>query len=323
MPLTDASIHSGTAALLEAGSIEGKDCVLHPSGVLMVSSSVTAQFKQGTSAWHMARHGCLTASRLPIWLGFFHSKCTLMDKSLRDDVRLVQALADVQHSFAESEGTVPLELQRQFACAWGSNLEPNGLLTLLDAFPDLSHECSLYEHGFQQLNSWPSELEPGVPIGELPPIGVSLDGVWHADPLGPSGCSSNESVVEIKCQFPFKAVNGNLWSLDNHKKPGAIIRADHFAQVQLQMLVSGCSQAYLVHFSVTKPSIILRVAYDSLWMKKAIRLVHHVWIESKNADSNIAITMSMKAKSFWQLTRWLACWLSWVGWSGGGCWPCG
>lgn len=271
-------MHPGTRALLEAGVISTDDCVLYPSGMLMVGYCFTAQLRQGIAAWHMARHGCLTASRLPVWLGFFNNKCALMEKSIRDDSRLAQALADAQKSCADAEGPVSMEPARQFACAWDSNLEPNGLLTLLDAFPDVSG-CSLYEHGFQQLDSWPEGFQPGIPVSALSPIGVYLDGLWHADPLGNENASFSPSVIEIKCQFPFKQAIGGLWEVDRFKRPGATVPADHFAQVQLQMLVSGCKQAYLVHYSVTRPSTILRVPFDDQWCQAAVELLSDIWAE--------------------------------------------
>ena len=70
----------------------------------MVTDELVVQLKQGTSAWLMACHGCLTASRLPTWLGFFCDKCILMDKSLRSNDRLAQALTDIHREPAASVG---------------------------------------------------------------------------------------------------------------------------------------------------------------------------------------------------------------------------
>lgn len=252
----------------------------------------------------MARHGCLTASKLPVWLGFFCSKCSLLDKSVRDDGRLAQALQDVHGSFDASKGTVELNALQQYACAWGSNLEPNGLLTLLNAFPNLSPACSLSEHGFQQMRTWPDGFQPhAIAVSNLPPMGVSLDGLWQADPLGNSESTSGSSVVEVKCQFPFKAADGGLWTWDPFKQPGALVRADHFAQMQFQMLVSGCKQAYLVQFSVTKPSIIFRVPFDEQWCEAAIELISQVWAESRSENSVNVAAFTKKAQQFWKLTK--------------------
>ena len=87
------------------------------------------------------------------------------------------------------------------------------------------------------------------------------------------------------------------------KKPASQVRADHYAQIQMQMLVSGCKQAYLVNFSVTKPSFIIRVPFDEQWCEAAVELVSYVWAQSKSDDGFNVIAFTTKATPFWKLTK--------------------
>ena len=94
------------------------------------------------------------------------------------------------------------------------------------------------EQPFIQLWTLPPELSDTVSLSELPLLGASPDGLLDADPMADS---ASGSMLELKSKAQFSHFRKQWRSIDE-STPGTEIDAAHFAQAQLEMLVTGKSQ---------------------------------------------------------------------------------
>ena len=76
------------------------------------------------------------------------------------------------------------------------------------------------------------------------------------------------SVLELKFQVPYSHFR-KQWRFIDESKPGTDIDVAHIAQIQLEMLETRKSQAYLVYWSCTVTNI-FRVAVDFEWLTEIL-----------------------------------------------------
>ena len=150
---------------------------------------------------------------------------------------------------------------------WGHMHEPNAYETMLEQYPSVH----IYEQPFIQLWTLPPELSGAVSLSELPLLGASPDGLLDAEPMADS---ASDSVLELKSKVPFSHVR-KQWRFIKESTPGTEIDAAHFAQVQLEMLVTGKSQAYLVCWSCTVTNVFRVVIYYE-WLTEALTLLQEI-----------------------------------------------
>ena len=132
--------------------------------------------------------------------------------------------------------------------------------------------CYIYKQPLIQLWTLPSELKDIVSLSELPLLGASPDRLLDTDPAMPD--SASDSVLELKSKVPFSHFR-KQWRFIDESKPSTHIEAAHFAQIQLKMLVTGKSQAYLVYWSCTVTNT-FRVVIDFKWLKEALTLLQEI-----------------------------------------------
>ena len=128
---------------------------------------------------------------------------------------------------------------------------------MLEQYPSVH----IYEQPFIQLWTFSPELNDVVSLSELPLLGASPDGLLDADQMADS---ARDSVLELKSKLPFSHFC-KQWRFSDESTPGTEIDAAHFAQVQLEMLVTGKRQAYLVYWSCTVTNV-FRVDIDYEWL---------------------------------------------------------
>ena len=154
-----------------------------------------------------------------------------------------------------------------FMYTWGHMHEPNAYETMLEQYPSMH----IHEQPFTQLWTLPTELKDAVSLSELPLLGASPDGLLNADPMADS---ASDSVLELKSKVPFCHFR-KQWRFIDESTPGTEIDAVHFAQVQLEMLVTAKSQAYLVYWSCSVTNI-FRVVIDYDWLTEALTLLQEI-----------------------------------------------
>ena len=150
-----------------------------------------------------------------------------------------------------------------FFYQFGHSHEPNAYESVLEAYPSVQ----IYEQPLHLMWSLPPELQ-SINISQLPLIGASPDGVLDTDPAMPD--SINSSVLELKAKVPYSCIR-EQWRFIENSSPKEKVEAAHFAQVQLEMLVTK-EQAYLVYWSCTTTHI-FRICVGYEWLTVALELL--------------------------------------------------
>ena len=179
---------------------------------------------------------------------------------------------------------------------WGHMHEPNAYATMLEQYPSVH----IYEQPFIQLWTLPPELSDTVSLSELPLLGASPDGLLDADPMADS---ASDSVLELKSKVPFSHFR-KQWRFIEESTPGTEIDAAHFAQVQLEMLVTGKSHAYLVYWSCTVTNV-FRAVIDCEWLTEALTLLQEVNIHflKQGISPSVEFYSSTEATDLRHLTK--------------------
>ena len=106
-------------------------------------------------------------------------------------------------------------------------------------------------------------------MSALPLIGASPDGLVNTDP---GSANNTESLLECKTKAPFLKYNSSKWHWLQKPSPDAKITAEHFSQVQMQMLAIGKSCAHLVSWSCADANI-FGIEVDYEWLTAALQLL--------------------------------------------------
>lgn len=120
--------------------------------------------------------------------------------------------------------------------------EPNGLRTYMQHLP-AGHR--LHEASIEQLTALPSPIQnriPQVSLAMIAPIAASCD-AYVCDAEG-----NLQHLLEIKTVFPYALSNRDSghYSWRQRIAPPRDVAAEHYVQVQIQMLVTGSSRADLL-----------------------------------------------------------------------------
>ncbi len=253
----------GVNLLIREGRLSVAHLQQHPCGQLVLRPDVMSSVPQKGRLWLLLRVGCITGSSWHVFLGFHEeSKPYLVPQGRRNHQHVVNAAQRLQSADVEQP-----DAKTAFMYTWGHMHEPNAYETMLDQYPSLH----IYEQPFIQLWTLPPELSDAVSLSELPLLGASPDGLLDADPMADS---ASGSVLELKSKVPFSHLR-KQWRFIGESTPGTEIDAAHFAQVQLEMLVTGKSQAYLVYWSCTVTNV-FRVVIDYEWLTEALTLLQEV-----------------------------------------------
>lgn len=254
----------GVHTLVSEGRLSVAQLQLHPSGQYVLHPDVLNSIPQKGRLWLLLRIGCITGSSWHIFLGFHEdSKPYVVPKDRRGHQHVLHAAQRLQCHDCESHDD-----RTAFMFSWGHMHEPNGYETVLRQYPSVQ----IYEQPLVQLWSLPPELQGAVSLSDLPLLGASPDGLLDGDPAMPD--STNASVLELKSKVPFSFYK-KQWHFIHDSEPSTVIDAAHYAQVQLEMLVTGKHQAYLVYWACTVTHT-FRVAMDVEWLTMALTLLEKI-----------------------------------------------
>lgn len=237
--------------------------VWHPIGKHVLNEAAMQTVPQNCHAWHLARHGCVTASSCHLFLGFYEPVSSELGikAPLRKHSKLETAVQQLQQA-PSSAGTASQNVYQQ----WGHEHEANALETFLDHYK----AAHVYEQSFQLLRALPAQLTACIDLAQLPLIGASPDGLIDKDPdsVNAQGC-----VLELKTKVPFcQDDKDGKWHFISSSAPNAAVTAEHFCQVQIQMLVTGKSKAYLVSWA-HKAAKIFKIDVHFQWLQAALLLL--------------------------------------------------
>ena len=115
----------------------------------------------------------------------------------------------------------------------------------------------------------PAQLQDSIDMSNVPVIGASPDGLTSTDP----GSSIDiVSLLGCKTKAPFRQTNNSKWHRLREPAPDAKVTAEHYCQVQMQLLVTGKCSAYLVSWSCAEANI-FRIDVNYEWVTAALQLL--------------------------------------------------
>ncbi|DBA82071.1 TPA: hypothetical protein ACH3X2_006815 [Trebouxia sp. C0005] len=115
--------------------------------------------------------------------------------------------------------------------------------------------------------------------------------------------SASDSVLELNSNVPLSHFR-KRWRFIDESMPGTEMDAAHFAQVQLEMLVTGKSQAYLVYWSCTVTNV-FRVVVDYEWLTEALTLLQEInnHFLKQGMSPSVVFYMGTQAAGLRRLTK--------------------
>ena len=257
----------GVHTLVSEGRLSVPQLQLHPSGQYVLHPDVLSSIPQKGRLWLLLRIGCVTGSSWHVFLGFHEdSKPYLVPKDRRGHQHVLDAAHRLQSDAIESRDD-----RTAFMFSWGHMHEPNAYESVLHRYPSVH----IHEQPLIQLWSLPPELQGAVSLSDLPLLGAPPDGLLDGDPAMLD--STNASVLELKAKVPFSFCK-RQWRFIDDSKPSTDIDCAHYAQVQLEMLVTGKQQAYLVYWACTVTHT-FRVVLDVEWLTMALTLLQEVNVQ--------------------------------------------
>ena len=226
--------------------------------------------QKGTN-WQRLRQNCITGSNLHITLGFHEAAASELGitKALRKHSDLESLVDQLQRA-----STSPVHsASTSFNFAFSHNHEPNAIETVQKHYAT----AHVHEQPFCILRRLPPQLQSSLDIAKLPLIGASPDGLLFMS----TECT--EYVLELKCRVPFYQAKQGSWHHTDHSRAHEKVASAHFAQVQLQMLVTGKPWAYLFH----GPAVMLVFArLHWIWNGCKLRFSCYATSNSNSKDPN-------------------------------------
>ena len=143
--------------------------VWHPCGKHILNEAAMRTVPQNGCAWHLVRHGCVTASSNHLFLGF-HGR----------DQRPFSTL-QAQRSrrcCTEALSAAHDDISHNAFFRWGHEHEANALETFLSHYQTVH----VFQQSSQILRTLPAKLADFISLADLPLIGASPDGQTDRDP---------------------------------------------------------------------------------------------------------------------------------------------
>ena len=238
----------------------------HPCGKYILSSTAMQTVPQNGRAWQLVRHGCVTASSCHIFLGFHEKVATNIGvpASRRQHSALESAVQQLYRSPSSADVTV-----QNLYHVWGHTHEANAVETFLLHFG----EAHVFQQSFQVLRALPAELAAHFSMQNLPLIGASPDGLVQLA----SGSSDGDQacLLECKTKAPFYQDADKRWHWTRKTQPDASVSAEHYSQVQMQLLVTGKANAYLVSWACSSANI-FKITINFEWLQAALELLSSI-----------------------------------------------
>ena len=155
----DNAVPLGVSILIRQYPHLSAQLVCHPVGKRLLSEAAMQTVPQNSHAWHLARHGCVTASKCHVFVGFYEPAASELGikATLQKHSELETAVQRLQQA-PISISTASQNVYQQ----WGHEHEANALETFLDQHKTVH----VFEQSSQILRTLPPQLAACIQLAQ-------------------------------------------------------------------------------------------------------------------------------------------------------------